>query len=214
VDLQSRSNKFSLAVLSHLTNELAAFDPWHLEENTFEQSRYAVILNMVRRFKPCKFLEVGPAAGVLTERLRKIASSLWIVDSMALALTRTHKRLNYDPSIVMLCSSISDTKLPQCYFDVVLICEVLYYLHTIRQVTRALRNCLRALKPSGTLIFSSACDEVVHRWGLKYGAESCLQILIRNCNVVELAEVTGDNQDEHALIVSLQPLCQRKFQQG
>jgi SAM-dependent methyltransferase len=205
--MDSRSNtEFSHEVISHLRTELAASDPWRLDSSPFEQLRHAVILEMVRKASGrSTCLEVGPASGALTIYLRDIVSQLWLIDAMPVALAKTMRRLGSDADVVTLCGSISKARLPPHFFDIVVLSEVLYYLRTSRAVTAAISNCVRALKPSGILVFGSASDHVVRRWGHKYGAESCLRILEQKCLRVESAQVVGFTADEHALISLLSP---------
>jgi len=189
-------------VLAHLKAELARPDPWRLESNAFEQRRYDVMMSMLQDEGPFDSgLEIGCAAGAFTARLVECCATLRVVDLLPEALARCRARLGDVQKVRYTVADTSETAGWGETYDIIVVSEVLYYLGGRSAVRTAMRNIERLMRPQGILLFGSAVDAVVRRWGLVCGAETVTEEWSRTLDIVEQRLCTGRTPTEHALLV-------------
>ena len=189
-------------VLAHLKAELARPDPWRLESNAFEQRRYDVMMSMLQDDAPFDSgLEIGCAAGAFTARLVECCGTLRVVDLLPEALARCRARLGDVQKVRYTVADTSETAGWGETYDIIVVSEVLYYLGGRSAVRTAMRNIERLMRPQGILLFGSAVDAVVRRWGLVCGAETVTEEWSRTLDIVEQSLCTGRTPTEHALLV-------------
>jgi predicted TPR repeat methyltransferase len=88
-------------------------------------------------------------------------------------------------------------------YDVVVVGEVLYYVGDLSAVSAAVNNIINVIRPGGLLLFSSATDRVVKRWGYEMGAESTLRLFGKHLTVRRYERLRGDTADDEAVVASL-----------
>jgi len=191
------------SVLAHLKAELASPDPWRLEQNPFEHRRYDVMMSMLRDHGPFESgLEIGCAAGAFTARLLECCQTLRVVDLLPEALARCRAHLGDVRTVRYTVADISETAGWGETYDVIVVSEVLYYLGGRSAVRAAMRGIERLLRPGGILLFGSAVDAVVRRWGLLCGAETVIEEWAGTLDVVDERSCTGAAPTEHARLVT------------
>src|SRR5689334_3795897 len=98
-----------LDVKEHLQSEIAAADPWRLENNPFEHRRYALMLNMIRARAPfARALEVGCAAGFFTGLLASVCERVHAIDVLPEAIERVRTRLTKQTNVTLEAASVTD----------------------------------------------------------------------------------------------------------
>lgn len=192
----------SAHVRRHLAIELARSDPWRLQLNPFEQDRYTRMLEMagpVERFASA--LEIGCAAGVFTERLAERCTRLRGVDVIPEALARCRARLAHAPHVSFTLADISEEIGWHETYDLVVVSEVFYYFPDVDAIRTAIVRLAALARPGGTILFGSAIDAVVRRWGRSFGAETAMREWSQVVREVERQACRGQSPDESALLV-------------
>jgi 2-polyprenyl-3-methyl-5-hydroxy-6-metoxy-1,4-benzoquinol methylase len=193
----------SAHVRTHLAIEIARSDPWRLQVNPFEQDRYARMLEMlgpVERFASA--LEIGCAAGVFTERLAERCVSLRGVDVLPEAIDRCRARLAHAPHVRYTLADISEEIGWNETYDLIVVSEVFYYFPDVDAVRGAIAQLSQLVRPGGTVLFGSAINAVVRRWGRTLGAETAMQEWSRFFREIERYVCRGQSPDECALLVT------------
>ncbi|UWU82932.1 nodulation S family protein [Bradyrhizobium yuanmingense] len=181
--------------------ELAVDDPWRLDTSTFEQERYAQMLQMSRcNGDAGSALEVGCAAGAFTEMLAPLCERLTVVDVMPQAIERARLRTTKWSHITWVTCDIQRFSTAE-QFDLIVVAEVLYYLKDMVEMHAAIRNLVSMLAPSGTLIFGSARDELCRRWGHAAGAETVIALFNESLSEIERRHCRTGSANEDCLIV-------------
>ncbi len=189
-------------VLHHLSAELARPDPWRLQQNPFEQARYTLMLQMLEGDKRYDSgLEIGCAAGAFTERLAERCARLRVVDVLPEAIRRCRARLAGLSSVHYTVADISEEIGWNETYDLVVVSEVFYYLQDLRAIHRVVTRLYPLVRRGGIVIFGSAADAVVRRWGLEHGAETAMAEWTTLFREVERHVCRGPSPNECALLV-------------
>jgi 2-polyprenyl-3-methyl-5-hydroxy-6-metoxy-1,4-benzoquinol methylase len=192
----------STGVLEHLRTELARDDPWSLETNLYEQSRYSVMLEfMAQSGKFVSGLEVGCAAGAFTSQMVQRCERLRVVDVLPAAIARCRQRLAGCQNIQFSVADIAEIDGWNESYDLIVIAEVLYYLEAREKIVQTVAKLGKWLKPGGLVIFGSATDSVSSRWGLSYGAETAMSEWSKELREVERRSCIGLTLDDFSLFV-------------
>lgn len=125
-------------------------DPWGCQRSALEQKKYREILEMVTPQRFCKALEVGCGEGVFSSRLAPRVGSLTALDSSLVALKRARRRNDCD-KVRWLQADLSQA-LPPEEFDLILACEVLYYLGPPAAIAEVAGRLIERLQVGGELI--------------------------------------------------------------
>lgn len=190
-------------VREHLQTEITAPDPWQLSSNPFEHQRYALMLNMIAARGPFRRgLEVGCAGGFFTKFLLRHCKALHVVDLIPEALDRAAAHIGPHSRLTLEAASVGDAFAPGKTFDLIVVAEVLSYLPDLETVRRAVANLSDRLAPGGLLIFGSAVDATVARWGLTAGAETIMREWEKTMNQVDRAACVGSYWGENCLIAA------------
>lgn len=190
-------------VNEHLQTEISAPDPWQLSSNPFEHQRYALMLNMIAARGPfARGLEVGCAGGFFTKFLLRHCNSLHVVDVMPEALARAAAHVGCRSGLTWEAASVDANFSPGKTFDLIVIAEVLSYLPDMNAVRRVVANVSDRLAPGGLLIFGSAVDATVARWGLTAGAETIMREWEKKMTKLDRAPCIGSYWGENCLIAA------------
>ncbi len=102
-------------------------DPWNFKHSPYEQERYEILLQTVKRYPHRSILEVGCAEGLFTCRLSSVADYVVGIDVSSTAIERARSqcpRGEYHESSLEQFS-------PHRQFDMVICAETLYYMSDI-----------------------------------------------------------------------------------
>ena len=186
------------AIQRHLFEEMSKDDPWGLDANPYDRDRVAAIEAMLRPHAPFQHaLEVGCAAGAVSERLSRLSRRLHLVDCMASALERASQRVGAMQGLTFERADIARDALAPRSFDLIVVAEVLYLIDA-RLLPAAVDNIVSQLRSGGWLLLCSVSDAVAKQWGLRNGIETCVPLFTRYIELVERSEVAGANTIEHA----------------
>lgn len=134
----------------------AAEDPWDFSSRWYEQRKYALGLAMLPRPRYRRVLEPGCSVGVLTTRLAGRADAVVASDLVPAAVDRARRRVEReveDPSRVDLRVADLRDPWPSGEYDLVVLSEVLYYLHADEQA-RLVERVVARLSPDGQVLAS------------------------------------------------------------
>ena len=192
----------SSRVLRNLRENLASEDPWSLDTNPYEQTRYELMLDLIRAKGGLyeSALEIGCAAGSFTVRLLSLCKKLHVMDCQARAIERCRQRVGNQAEVRFSVADISDCMGLDDSYDLIVVSEVLYYLETVRLVSATVRTIGSWLRPEGVLIFGSLNDAITSRWGWP-GAETTILEWSKNLREVDRRTCGGAGPCEHATIV-------------
>lgn len=125
-------------------------DPWGCQRSALEQRKYREILEMISPQRFANALEVGCGEGVFTSRLAPRVGQLTALDSSSVALQRARSRID-SPKVHWLQADLSVGFAGE-EFDLILACEVLYYLGQPSQIEKVARCLTDRLQPGGELV--------------------------------------------------------------
>ncbi len=125
-------------------------DPWRFRTSDYEREKYAATLGALTRPRYGRALEIGCSIGVFTAALAPRCDALLAVDGSATALA-TARAAYAALTHVRFEDRIVPDAFPEGRFDLVVLSEVLYYLHP-RDLGRVAAQCLEALEPGGDLV--------------------------------------------------------------
>lgn len=158
-------------------------DPWNYE-SAYEQRKYAETLAFMRGLRCERALEVGCAEGRFTQRLAPLVEQLVAADISQVALDRARARCAALRNVSFARLDLIADELPG-KFDLILCCEVLYYLGGRAELTAAARKLVDALEPGGFLLTANAnvlADDPAsagYDWALPFGARTIGEVLGR-----------------------------------
>jgi 2-polyprenyl-3-methyl-5-hydroxy-6-metoxy-1,4-benzoquinol methylase len=191
------------AILKHLRDKLAGSDPWAIESNPFERLRYETTLDLLNQHGPFDSgLEIGCAAGVFSLQLAERCARLRIADLMPQAITRCRRRLRGRDGVVFSVADIADCDGWGETYDLIVLCEVLYYLDDDIAIERTVTKVAHWLRTGGVLVFGSATDAATRSWGLAGGAETAMAEWSKTLREVGRVSCRGAKPDERAVVVA------------
>jgi len=191
----------SSRVRLNLRAHLAAQDPWSLDTNPYEQTRYGLMLDLIRAEKEVyeSGLEIGCAAGSFTVRLLKVCKKLHVVDCEAYAIEKCRTRLGIAGEVRFSVADISECTAWCDLYDLIVVSEVLCYLETVERVAATVKIIASWVGLGGVLIFGSMSDAIASRWGWP-GAESTIPEFSKYLREVDRRSCNGPQPFEHAII--------------
>lgn len=123
-------------------------DPWKVAEIAEELNKAETILNLIPEAD--MGIDLGCGEGIFTKLYKKKIKNLWACDISPTAITRAKEEnmgINFFVHDITMPLDTNDK------FDVVLINEVLYYIHPNHWRTVS-ENIYRMLKPKGVLVIT------------------------------------------------------------
>ena len=143
-------------------------DPWNFATSTYEHSKYAATLEVLKRQPFGTVFEVGCSIGILTKALAANCVSVLAVDASTKALANARRN----------CESLSNVTLtrmripaewPASSFDLILLSEVLYFLSPA-DIRVTAQKTLRSLSSRGRVLLVNWLGETDYPCG---GEEAC-----------------------------------------
>lgn len=125
-------------------------DPWRFRTSDYERDKYSATLEALTRMRYARALEIGCSIGVLTAQLAPRCDALLAIDGSATAL-ETARSACADFAHVRFETRIVPDGFPEGRFDLIVLSEVLYYLHG-HDLDRVAAQCLDALAPGGDVV--------------------------------------------------------------
>lgn len=125
-------------------------DPWRFRTSEYEREKYAATLQALTRPRYGRALEVGCSIGVFTAQLAPRCDALLAIDGSATALDAARVACAALPGARFEVRLVPDA-FPEGRFDLIVLSEVLYYLHPV-DLDRVAARCLEALEPGGDLV--------------------------------------------------------------
>lgn len=125
-------------------------DPWKFASSAYERDKYAVTLAALPRPRYARALEIGCSIGVLTRELARRCDAILAVDVAQAPLTQARRRCADLPNVRFEQMFVPE-QWPEGTFDLVVLSEVVYYLHA-EDVTRLASRVDRSLTPGGAAV--------------------------------------------------------------
>lgn len=128
----------------------AAADPWGFQDRWYERRKRELTLALLPRPRYRSGFEPGCSLGVLTRELAGRCDRLLSTDVSGTALAAARGRLAGQEHVTFLAWALGDPW-PAEQFDLVVLSEVLYYLHA-PLLRRVVGQAVAALEPGGTIL--------------------------------------------------------------
>lgn len=125
-------------------------DPWRFRTSDYERDKYAATLDGLTRPRYRAALEVGCSIGVFTAQLARRCDGLLAIDGSATAAAAATEACAGLPHVRVAVRVVPDG-FPDGRFDLIVLSEVLYYLHAA-DLARVAERCRAALAPGGDLL--------------------------------------------------------------
>jgi 2-polyprenyl-3-methyl-5-hydroxy-6-metoxy-1,4-benzoquinol methylase len=125
-------------------------DPWKFASSDYERNKYAVTLAALPKPRYLHALEIGCSIGVLTRELAERCDAILAVD-VAQAPLREARRRCADLPNARFEQMFVPERWPEGTFDLILLSEVVYYLHEA-DVTRLASRVTESLAPGGEIV--------------------------------------------------------------
>ena len=125
-------------------------DPWKFASSDYERSKYAVTLAALPKPRYLRALEIGCSIGVLTRELAARCDAILAVDVAQAPLREARHRCSDLPNARFEQMFVPETW-PEGAFDLMLLSEVVYYLHEA-DVTRLASRVDQSLAPGGDIV--------------------------------------------------------------
>lgn len=124
-------------------------DPWRLAENDYELRKFEITAACLPRRRYANAFEPGCSIGVLTQLLASRCDQILSMDQVPRAVLLARERID-DASVTIRSGSVP-ADWPEQSFDLIVISEVLYFLHAAdrKQVNR---RSLKSLTNDGHLV--------------------------------------------------------------
>jgi 2-polyprenyl-3-methyl-5-hydroxy-6-metoxy-1,4-benzoquinol methylase len=97
-------------------------------------------------------LEIGPGCGVYVPLLKEVCAQVWVSDREQEYLNAIEQQYAGDDRVHVVVDDITQSRLPEDYFDLVLCTEVIEH---IADSAGALRHIARVIRPGGILVLST-----------------------------------------------------------
>ena len=124
-------------------------DPWNFASSTYEQRRYAAILEALpRRYE--RAFEPGCSIGILTSRLAAVCDQIEAMDISPTAVLSARRRCKDLPNVDITCGALP-AQLPSGTFDLIALSEIGYYFDEARLLA-LVRALVHRLRKPGTLL--------------------------------------------------------------
>lgn len=123
-------------------------DPWHFDTSPYERERHARTVAVLRGERFRRALELGAAAGALTERLAPLCDTLVALEPAPTAAAALCARV---PDAEVVQGAIPED-LPDGPFELIVASEVLYYLTP--ELLADTLDALEARLPSGSTLLA------------------------------------------------------------
>lgn len=125
-------------------------DPWRFRTSGYEREKYADTLGALTRPRYARGLEIGCSIGVFTAQLAARCDALLAIDGSETALDTARAACAAFAHVRFAARTVPDG-FPEGRFDLIVLSEVLYYLHGA-DLDRVAARCLDALEPGGDLV--------------------------------------------------------------
>lgn len=123
-------------------------DPWHLDDNPYEQRKYALTVASLPRDRYRRAFEPGCSIGLLTALLAPRCDELVATDAVPEPLAAARTRVPAD-HVRFAQSALPDW--PSGELDLVVLSEVLYFLSADVRA-QVLAHVVRSLSPDGHVV--------------------------------------------------------------
>lgn len=155
-------------------------DPWDFEGNSYEQERYAKILESVNGRRYLRAFEPGCSIGILTQKLARLCDRLEAIDISPTAASSARQRCKDLPQVHIECGSLPES-IPIGKFDLIVFSEIGYYFEE-EELQVIVHRLAKKLHPGGYFI-------AVHWLGASTDhllSGDTVHQIIRNCDVLLL----------------------------
>lgn len=155
-------------------------DPWNFEGSTYEQERYAKILDSVDGRRYSRAFEPGCSIGVLTAKLGCLCDRLEAIEISPTASSSAMQRCKDLPQVHIQCGSLPDA-IPSGMFDLIVFSEIGYYFKE-KKLHDIVGRLAETLNPRGYFIaahwLGTSPDHVL--------SGDAVHQIIRNCDLLLL----------------------------
>jgi cyclopropane fatty-acyl-phospholipid synthase-like methyltransferase len=125
-------------------------DPWKFASSAYERGKYRITTAALPKSRYASALEIGCSIGVLTKSLALRCNSLLAIDAAIAPLNEARRQ----------CAEFSSARFEQMFvpeqwpdgaFDLIILSEVVYYLHA-KDVARLASRVTKALAQEGNVV--------------------------------------------------------------
>jgi SAM-dependent methyltransferase len=138
-------------------------DPWELETSEFEHKRYARLLEILKRPKYERVLEIGCASGTFTRLLAPIAQHLLALDVSTKAISRAQATNGTPKQVEFRVANIMDYDVQtEGPWDLVVMSETVYFLgwlYSLFDVCWLASQLFKATREGGELLLANLQGE-------------------------------------------------------
>ena len=125
-------------------------DPWNFASSAYEREKYAATIDSLPKTRYTCAFEVGCSIGVFTRDLASRCDALLAIDAAATPLREAARRCAGFPQ-VRFEQMFVPTEWPEAAFDLIVLSEVVYYLHAT-DVERLAKRVTKTLAPSADVV--------------------------------------------------------------
>lgn len=176
-------------------------DPWRYTSRWYERRKYAITLASLPLERYGSALEVGCSIGAFTRLLAGRCSALLAVDGSARAVELAEERLGDLAHVTVRLGTVPDA-VPDGPFDLVVACEILYYLEGAA-IEQLLDRLIEVLAVGGDLV-------VAHwrsRQPLSYDGFNIHAGIRRRKELVSIASHDDEGEDGDGFVLDVLRRC-------
>jgi SAM-dependent methyltransferase len=155
--------QISLKAQSYFDDLWSRGDPWELETSEFEHKRYARLLEILKRLKYERVLEIGCGSGTFTRLLAPRAQRLLALDVSARAIGRAQAAQDTPKHVEFRVANIMDFDVnAEGPWDLIVLSETVYFLgwlYSLFDVCWLASELFKATRDSGELLLANLQGE-------------------------------------------------------
>ncbi len=157
-------------------------DPWNFEGSSYEQERYAKILESVDGRRYSRAFEPGCSIGMLTQKLARLCDRLEAIDISPTAVSHARQRCKDLPQVYIERGSLSEA-IPAGEFDLIVFSEIGYYFAE-EKLQNIVGRLAENLNPGGYFIaahwLGTSADHVLSGDEVHRSIRDCGLLLLNN----------------------------------
>lgn len=131
-------------------------DPWSVADNSYEQHKIDVLVEVVARRRHKNAIDIGCGPGILTQRFATYCDHILGIDFSTRAISLAKERCKDDSRIAFAVGDIRDFKHTTKY-DLLICAEILYYMNP-QDLNNTLEKIAELATPDAWLVVLGFAD--------------------------------------------------------
>ena len=130
-------------------------DPWNIKDNHYTNDKHKKVINLVKKNKPSRVLELGCGEGILAKELAPHIHYLEAIDISATAVKRARKYCRDVKNVKFYCTDVADFTYQPNQYSMIIAMDVFSYIisdNTIFDLGLLVEKMIRSLKKNGKMI--------------------------------------------------------------